>query len=156
MHDLDRREFFKKSAKLTAVTAVCLCGLEGCATYTKLGSTPAANPESLAFADNTITVDLTKEPNLSRVGGAVKIIRSEIPQGMIIAHVERDRFEVVSLLCPHRGVEVEYDHQRTRFQCASIGSSLFAIDGNNISGPANSPLRDYDAVLDNGILTVRA
>ena len=155
MDNVSRREFVKKSAKITALTTVCLCGLEGCATYSGVGSTPSVDPAALDFSDNTLTIELAREPNLGSIGVAVKVIRPDLPDGMIVAHVDTDRFEAVSLACTHRGVEVEYDHDMTNFQCASIGNSMFAIDGENISGPARRPLTNYDAILENGNLIIR-
>jgi len=145
----------KKGAVTIVVTSTCLCGLNGCATITKIGNTPAINPDSYALTNNILTIDLSKEVNLSQVGEAVKIKHSDIPNGLIIAHVEENRFEVASLLCTHRGVEVEYDHEQTNFSCASLGGSTYEINGKNISGPATKPLKDSEAALKDGILTIK-
>jgi Rieske Fe-S protein len=154
MAKLNRREFLKRSAMTIAVSSTCLCSLNGCATFTKIGNTPAINPEAFTLTGNILTIDLSKEPIVSSVGGAVKVIHADIPESMIIAHVEDSRFEIASLLCPHRGVEVEYDHAYTNFECASLGSSTFAVDGKNISGPAETPLKEYESVLKDGVLII--
>ena len=73
---------------------------------------------------------------------------------MILAHVEDNRFEIASLHCTHRGVEVEYDHLETRFKCPSLGHSTFTMDGANISGPAKRPLKKYEAVLKDALLII--
>lgn len=155
MSDLSRRDFVKKTAIKAAAVSACACGLGSCASYTKVGRTPAANPEALAFRDTVLTIDLSKEPNLSRIGGSAKILHAGIPDGLIVAHVDEDRFEVVSLLCTHRGVEVDYRHRQSDFQCASTGGSIFTMNGRNVSGPAPRPLRDYEADVRNGLLTIR-
>ena len=155
MKNITRREFIKTSAVTVAVTSTCLCGLTGCATITKIGDTPSVAPESFILRADTLTVDLSKEPILSKVGGAVKIRDAAIPDGIILAHVEEQRFEIASLLCPHRGVEVEYDHKNRQFECASLGSSTFTLDGANISGPAGKPLKAYEAFLKDSVLTIK-
>jgi len=155
LDNLNRRQFLKKSAIAIAVTSTCLCNLNGCATFTKIGNTPAINPESFTLTDNILTIDLSKEAILSKVGGAVKVKHTDIPDSLIIAHVEDNRFEIASILCTHRGVEVEYDHSQTNFKCASLGGSTFTIDGNNISGPAEKPLKEYAAVLKNRVLMIK-
>jgi len=154
MEKINRRQFIKKSAMTIAVTSSCLCNLNGCATFTKIGNTPAIIPESFTLKGNTLTIDLSNEPVLNKVGGAVKIKHTVIPDGMIIAHVEDNKFEIASLLCTHRGVEVEYDHTQTNLKCASLGGSTFAIDGNRVSGPAEKPLIEYKAVLTNSVLII--
>ena len=154
MENINRRQFLKKSAIAIAVTSTTLCSLGGCAAITKVGSTTAAKPGSITFKDRILSIDLSKEPILSKVGGAVKIKHADIPEGMIIAHVEDNRFEIASLYCSHRGVEVEYDHAQKNFECASIGSSKFSLDGHNISGPADKPLKEYEAVLKDDVLII--
>jgi Rieske Fe-S protein len=152
---MDRRQFLKKSTITVAVTSTCLCSLGSCATITKSGRTPAINSDALAFSEGILTIDLSKETNLEQVGGAVKIIHNDIPEGMIIARVDDDRFAIASLLCPHRGVEVEYNHSHGHFKCASLGSSKFALDGEFISGAAEKPLKQYEASLSDNTLTIR-
>lgn len=154
MAGIDRRDFIRQGAATVVVTSACLCGLGACATYTGVGRTPPAATGSFTLRDGTLTIDLEKEPRLDGIGEAVKIVHPALGDGLIIAHVEEDRFEIVSLLCTHRGVEVEYDHQRGRFQCASLGSSAFSMDGRNLSGPAGRPLRHYEATLESGLLTI--
>ncbi len=155
MADIDRRDFIKKGAASIAITSACLCGLNGCATYTGISRTPAANPDSITFDGTVLTVDLASEPALRQIGGAVKVRNSDFPDGVIIARVEESRYVIASLLCTHRGVELEYDHERTLFQCPSLGSSVFALDGARVSGMARQPLESYEAVLEGDILTIR-
>ncbi len=155
MADIDRRDFIKKGAASIAVTSACLCGLNGCATYTGISDTPAANPEAVAFDGTVLTVDLASEPALRQIGGAVKVRNTDLPDELIIARVEESRYVIASLLCTHRGVELEYDHEKTRFQCPSLGSSVFALDGARVSGMARQPLKSYEAVLKGDILAIR-
>lgn len=154
MENMNRRQFIKKGAMAVAVTSTSLCHLGGCAAITKIGSTPAVNSDSFSYADSILKIDLSKEPILNEISGAVKIKHDDIPDGIIIAHVAENKFEIASLLCTHRGVEVEYDHAEGNFNCASLGNSTFSLDGKNISGPADKPLKEYDAVLENDILII--
>ena len=154
MGKFNRRQFLKKGSIKIAVTSTCLCGMNGCATITKIGNTPAINPDAFTLTNNLLTIDLSKEETLSKVGRAVKIRHSDIPQGVIIAHVAEQRFEVASLLCTHRGVEVEYDQESANFKCASLGGSRYGIDGENLSGPASEPLKKFEATLRDGMLRI--
>jgi Rieske Fe-S protein len=155
MGNLNRREFLKKGAIAVAVTSTSLCSLGGCAAITKIGGTPAVNDESFTFIDNVLKIDLSKEPILNQVGGAIKIKHASIQDSLIIAHVEKNKFEIASLLCTHRGVEVEYDHEESNFNCASLGNSTFSLDGKLLSGPADEPLKEYAAVLENSVLSIQ-
>jgi hypothetical protein len=133
----------------TAGAGVCLCGCAGgCATFSKVGTTPAVAPDTYSIEGNKLTVQLDKTPALANVGGAVKIINASLPTPLIIARNEEAKYVVVSLLCPHRNVEVEYQHTEKLFRCASLGHSKFATDGKLIKGLTKKSLSGYPATLD--------
>jgi Rieske Fe-S protein len=151
---MNRRQFLKKNAYTIAVGSTSLCALNSCATLTKVGATTTVNQDAVDINDNQLRIDLSKEPTLSNVGGAVKIQDKAIPEGIIIARVEKDRIEIASLRCTHRGVELEYDQNNNRFECPSLGHSKFSLDGKNLSGPAKHPLKNYRASVKDGILII--
>jgi Rieske Fe-S protein len=150
----NRRDFLKKGALSIAVTSTCLCGLNGCATLTKVGDTPAIHPDAFTVTDRSLRINLTREPVLGKVGGAVKVKHPDIPEGLIIAHVDDNGFAIASLLCTHRGVELEYNPSEQHFECASLGSSTFSLKGRKTGGPAEKPLKAYKAVLDDRIIHI--
>ena len=155
MTDMKRRDFLKAGAAAVVVTSTCLCGLNGCSTFTKIGHTQEIKPEAITRKGNMLLVDLSREPLLGQVGGAVKIKNDDVPHGIIIAHTEQNTYQVASLLCTHRGVEVDYDHKNKQFECASLGSSAFTLNGGNIKGPAKKPLQRYEASVSGNILSIR-
>jgi len=134
-----------------AGAGVCVCGMnEGCATFTKKGKTPAIDAAAYVIEGNTVTVALEKVPGLAAVGGSVKVIDSRLPTPIIIARKGEADYAVVSLLCPHRGVEVEYQHEQQRFRCASLGHSTFGEDGALKKGLARKGLTPFAAKVDPG------
>ena len=155
MPDMKRRDFLKAGAAAVVVTSTCLCGLNGCSTFTKIGHTQEIKPEALSRKGNMLLIDLSREPLLGQVGGAVKIKNADVPHGIIIARTEQNTYQVASLLCTHRGVEVDYDHKNKRFECASLGSSTFSLDGQNIKGLAKKPLQKYEASVFGSVLAIR-
>ncbi len=155
MKNYNRREFLKTGALSIAVTSTCLCGLNGCATITKVGDTPAINPDAFTLTNNLLRIDLSREPILGKVGGSVKVKHPDIPEGLIIVHVDDNQFAIASLLCTHRGVEVEYNPSENNFECASLGSSTFSLKGLKVGGPAENPLKAYEAILDNSVISIK-
>lgn len=158
MENINRRGFLKSGAATVVVTSACLCGLgglSGCATITKVGDTPEIGKEAFTLANGILSIDLSKEAALAEVGGSVKIKHAQLPDGIIIANVDRNRYEIASLLCTHRGVEVEYNQDENNFTCASLGNSKFSLDGGNIGGPAEKPLKNYEAELQGQNLVIR-
>jgi Rieske Fe-S protein len=150
MEEENRREFLGRSAALVIGTTTCLCGLGGCATFTKIGKTPPI-PEDAYSVDaeaSRVEVDLRKVPQLAKPGGSVKIRASALPDPLIIARTAEEAYVVASITCPHRGVEVEYQPEGGEFECASLGSSRFALDGSREGGPATQPLRVFGTSFD--------
>ena len=145
-----------KMTRRSMVTAIgaagagtCVCGLGGgCATFSKVGNTPAIAAEAYAVEGKTLKVSLDKTPALATVGGSVKIIDSRLPTPLIIGRTGEAEYAVVSLLCPHRGVEVEYRHADKQFRCASLGHSRFGTDGALKKGMTKKSLSRYAAALD--------
>jgi Rieske Fe-S protein len=73
----------------------------------------------------------------------VKIRASALPDPLIIARTAEESYVVAAIECPHRGVEVEYQPEWGEFECASLGSSRFALDGSRLDGPVTKPLRVF-------------
>lgn len=146
MSKVTRRSMLKIAS--TASAGACLCGgTGGCATFTKEGTTPPIPKTAYTVKGKCLLVQLDKVPQLSAIGGAVKIIDLQLPTPMILARSEEKTYHAVSLLCPHRSVEVEYQHEQQRFRCASLGHSTFKRDGSKIKGFAKQGLQKYTAEL---------
>ena len=132
-----------------AGAGTCVCGLGGgCATFSKVGATPALAADAYAIEAKTLKVVLGKAGPLASVGGSVKIIDSRLPTPIIIARMGEGDYAVASLLCPHRGVEVEYRQAEKQFRCASLGHSTFGTDGALKKGLTKKSLSRYIAALD--------
>ncbi len=146
MAKISRRQFIVGAA--AAGTGACVCGLGGCATVTKVGDTPAISSTAYRVENKRMQIDLRNAPELAKVGGSVKIIDGKLSQPIIIARTGEAQYAAVSLLCPHRSVEVEYQHADRQFRCASLGHSTFGEDGCLRNGFADKPLTRFDAKLD--------
>jgi len=156
MPNISRRKFVTRSVEAAAFAGACVCGLSGCATFTKIGDTPPLPADAYAVKPpDTVTVVLNKATPLATLGGAGKIIDPALRDPLIIARVENDKYVVTSLLCPHRSVELEYQPDNKRFRCASLGHSKFALDGHKLGGPAPRGIKVYAASVADGILTIK-
>jgi len=145
MPKISRREFVESMA--VAGAGACLCGLSGCATITGKGNTPEIQPGAYLVEDGKVRITLNQVKELANIGGSAKISDAKLPEPIIIARTGGNQFAAVSIKCPHRGVEVEYDAAQQQFRCASIGHSLFDIKGTFIKGPAKKSLTRYSARL---------
>jgi Rieske Fe-S protein len=147
MNHVTRRKVV--SAIGAAGAATCICGTQsGCSSFTKVGRTPPIPDDAAVVAEGRLIIDLKKTPQLAEAGGSVKIIDRRLRENLIAARISETEFAVVALLCPHRGVEVEYRHEHGDFRCASLGHSQFQTDGTKIKGLAKKGLTRYEARLD--------
>jgi len=132
-----------------ASAGTCVCGLNGgCASFSKVGKTVQLATDAYAVETTKVIIDLGQAAALNEVGGSAKIIDARLPTPLIIGRTGETEYAVVSLLCTHRGVEVEYRHQDKLFRCASLGHSKFGTDGALKKGLASKPLHCYAATLD--------
>lgn len=146
MTRIHRRDFLSDLAAAGAGT--CLCGAGGCATFSKVGNTPAIAVDAYSIEDRRVSIALDKAPELGEIGGAVKIIDPRLPAAMIVGRTGDTDYVAVSLHCPHRGVEVEYRSEEGEFRCASLGHSRFDTDGVRRKGPAQRSLQSFDVALE--------
>ena len=143
---INRRKFIK--GMVVAGTGTCACGLGGCATFTKIGHTPAIPANAYSIENGKLMIFTGKVSQLEKIGGSVKVIDAKLPEPMIIARTGEKEYAAVSIKCPHRGVEVEYKHDSKHFRCASLGSSSFAMDGTFKKGLAKKSLARFNVNMD--------
>lgn len=147
MEKMTRRGMVAAIGAAGVGSCICTTGC-GCATFSKVGRTEAIAAEAYRIEDNALVVALDKAPLLSEVGGSIKVIDPRLPTALIIARTGVAEYVVVSLLCPHRGVEVEYQPKEGQFRCASLGHSKFTTEGKLIKGMTKKSLGRYIAALD--------
>ncbi len=146
MSKSSRRKFIVGTA--VAGTGACICGLSSCATFTKKGSTKSLDKGAYVIENNVMKINISKVPILGKVGGAIKASDTRLPREIIIARTGDAEYSVVSLSCPHRGVEVEYRHDEKQFRCASLGRSTFGVDGVYKKGLAKKSLSRFETAID--------
>lgn len=144
MIERTRRRFLTDAGVVVLGTA-CGCSLTGCKMISGVGDTPELAVEHYSVDGQDLTIALEAIPELSVVGGSVKITGEQLPDPLIIARVAEREYAVVSLRCTHYGRELEYLPDQQVFRCVSLGHSEFAQDGALLSGPAEEPLAAYAA-----------
>jgi cytochrome b6-f complex iron-sulfur subunit len=138
--DEERRRFITGTGKVIVGTA-CGCSLLSCKMITGVGDVHELSPG--LYADE-LSIALEGIPELSRVGGSVKITTSQLSDPLIIARVSEAEYVVASVRCTHWGRELEYLPEARKFRCVSLGHSEFSTDGSLLKGPAERPLKLYE------------
>jgi nitrite reductase/ring-hydroxylating ferredoxin subunit len=145
-----------RAARAVSISGLlCVC-LTGCSTFKYVNQTPLIKSDAYAVEeDKTVKVTLAKVPELSKVGGSVAIMDPKLPEPVIIARTGDKDYVVACSKCPHRAKALSYSHENKRFECSSLGSGKYGVDGKKISGPGEGCLKLYPAELENGVLTFR-
>jgi len=136
-----RREF------LCLGVASVACACSGCGT---LGSRkpdvvvkPAGERLSLSKAESAPLL----QPRSSL------LVQPEGARDKIIVVNHEGSLSALSAICTHMGCTVNYNAESGRIHCPCHGSE-FALDGSNIKGPAQHPLKRYAVALENGRLVI--
>lgn len=96
---------------------------------TKSSGTPASS-------DFTVDLNAASSAALGSPGGFI------YSNGVIVAQTLAGKYIAVAQSCTHEGVTVTFDSSADHFYCSAHGS-VFSDSGAVITGPANSPLREY-------------
>ncbi len=152
--DLDlssqRRAFLARSL---SIMGVGLCG----GTLTSI--MVACESDVLKSSAIAERFDVSDEPALSSVGGAVKRVFGSRNGGrpVIVVRMADDEFLALSSVCTHQACEVNLPGQRhAEILCECHGSAFDRETGAVLQGPARAPLRRFDAEFekDSGTLTI--
>ena len=147
-----RRRFLKASLATTAVLGgggACLCGLSICRS-----KTPKAAAAAVTLAQGTVKFELAKAPELETAGGSVRILHDGLLEPILVARTSEDTYVATSMKCTHFGMPLGYDHASGKLRCASLGHSLFSLDGKVAKGPAEQALKVYPSALKDGVLEI--
>jgi cytochrome b6-f complex iron-sulfur subunit len=102
----------------------------------------AAEPTStkVVTPPTELSLPLKTNPALAKIGGSA--VTEVAGDKIIVAHVAAETFAACSAVCPHKGCDVEYEHETKHFVCPCHGAR-FSLDGKVLKGPAKKSLRSY-------------
>jgi Rieske Fe-S protein len=91
----------------------------------------------------TLTLDLTKLPELGSLGGAVRIEGELLSDPILVVLGEDNNYYAFKNACTHAGRMIDPVAGTMTLECCSASSSAFDYQGNVISGPAEGSLTSY-------------
>jgi cytochrome b6-f complex iron-sulfur subunit len=118
-------------------------------------SNPASPSGSGNNVDTEIKIDITLAENndLQTVGGSIAIESNDIDaSGMLVIRSGENSVAAFSRTCTHQGCTLP-NFLNGLARCPCHGSR-FDTAGNVENGPATQPLRSYNAVIEDNIITI--
>ena len=123
--------------------------LAGCQQGTSLSTAT-----SMSCSGN-VCIDLTDATNaeLTQTNGAMIVDIG----GDSVAVIRTSDTRVIALsdICTHESCEMNYNASAQQMDCPCHGS-VFALDGSVVRGPAQRPVKVYQATLANNMITIVA
>lgn len=161
MDKITRRDFLKITGAAGTALILTGCSREGATELNffdrlfdrSLTDLPQ-NENAWAFQKNTLTLDLTKLPELDAMGGAVRIESDVLPANLLFFYGEEGGYHAIKNVCPHDGRKIDLVPGTLTLECTGLKSSTFDYQGNVLSGPAEQPLTVYEVAVIGNFLEI--
>jgi Rieske Fe-S protein len=143
---MKRSEFLKSGGALV----VCACGssmIHGCKAITGNSDTPPVPENAYEMTEGGLMMDIQKIPELTSVGGSVKLELADRELKIIVAKTGENTFVALRDQCTHGGRELEFNPDQSVFRCVSFGHSKFDQEGIVVKGPAKANLDVFETTL---------
>jgi Rieske Fe-S protein len=146
--NINRRDFIKTAVLTTGAVSLTGCG------YSKqlLGICETKTPQDPGcwkLSHNMVEIDLSRVPELSQSGSAIRLESDGLPVRILVVHADGDNFHAFKNRCTHYsgGRRIDPVPGKPLIRCCSIGKATFDYEGKVISGPAKEPLPKYAVVI---------
>ena len=141
---INRRDFIKTAALATG--AISLTGCEFSKQLIGICETRIPqDPESWKLSNNKIEVNLTRVPELSQAGNAIRLENDGLSVRVLVVHGVDHNYYAFKNRCTHysNGRRMDPVPGKPLIRCCSIGKAIFDYEGKVISGPAENELTKY-------------
>lgn len=109
-----------------------------------------ADPGAWRYQNGDLMLDLSRLPEISQPGGAIRLEGRGLPQRLLVYRGIDGNVQVFVNQCGHMGRRLDPTPSGAAVQCCSVGKSTYAPDGAVISGPATRALQRCDTMEENG------
>ena len=158
---ISRRDFLKLTGLAGGAFILTACAGEGELSFIdRLKGEPLTELPQIdgawALDGETLTLDLTKLPELDSLGGAVRIEGEVLTDPILVVLGEDGNYYAFKNACTHGGRMIDPLAGTMTLECCSASKSTYDYDGNVLSGPAEGPLTSYalETLNDNLIINL--
>lgn len=106
------------------------------------------------YADGKVSINLDRAPELSRLGGAIRLEGHGLPERILVVHGDDDKYRAFHNRCTHGGRRLDPVPATGTVQCCSVGTSTFDYEGEVLAGSAKDPITIYPVDVEDKRLTV--
>jgi nitrite reductase/ring-hydroxylating ferredoxin subunit len=144
---IQRRDFLKLTGVVGGAFLLTSCSkISDLVTEVTLGATQTSLPQiegAWSYSEGTLKLDLTKLPEISDLGSAVRIEGDVLPDPILVVLGEDGNYYAFKNVCAHAGRMIDPVAGTMTLTCTSIvckDLSKYDYQGNVLSGLAQGPL----------------
>ena len=115
----------------------------------------AANPECWRYEQGSLTVTLSKAPELEPKGGAIRIEGKGLPARVLLYRDDEGQLRAINNKCGHMGRRIDPVPGEKCLQCCSVNAAAYDYAGKKLAGPGESPVAPLDVEEKDGKLVVK-
>ncbi len=161
-NQVSRRAFLKLTGVVGGAFILTGCGSKNNGTLSLLDRIQG-NPltelpqieDAWILEGDTLTLDLSKLPELESLGGAVRVEGTPLAEPVLVVYGEDGNYYSFQNACTHAGRMLDPVAGTMTLQCCSISQSTFDYQGEVVSGPAENPLTSYPITVENDFLIIQ-
>ncbi|MGD8457768.1 MAG: Rieske (2Fe-2S) protein [Anaerolineales bacterium] len=144
---LSRRSFIKLTGAAGTAFLLSSCNIKDSILGTPETQLPIIEG-AWSYTNGTLSLDLSKLPELDELGGAVRIEGAVLPDPILVVLGEDGDYYAFKNACTHGGRMIDPVAGTMTLQCCSLSRSTYDYQGSVISGPAPSPLTSYPLAVE--------
>jgi len=113
-----------------------------------------ADPGCFTAQDGTILLDLSRAPELTAAGAAVRLESADLPDRLMVMHGIDGIYRAYTNHCACAGWRIDPVPGEHKVRCCTLAQSTYDYDGKKLSGSAKGDLTTHAVVEDGGKLTI--
>lgn len=116
-------------------------------------STPS-DEGCVTVRDGTVQVDLSRAPELSTPGAALRLETEGLPDRLMVLHGLDGTYRAYTNHCACSGWRIDPVPGEHKVRCCTLAQSTYSYDGEKISGPAKGDLPTHPVQQDGDTLMI--
>ena len=112
------------------------------------------DPGCWKISDGKIEVDLSRSPELSQKGSAIRMEGKGLQKRVLVVHGDDGEFHAFVNKCTHAKRRIDPRSGTSKIECCSVGKSTWDYEGKLISGLAKKDLPILPVAKKDGVLLV--